>query len=107
MEMCVLRRRGAVACVSVETRTLKGSRSVLMRRARERRETLTARRMHRRVAARKRCMVVSQVGQAAAERAESFRAPVPDTVSGHLEFSWRIGMGKSHRLTRPTHPEAY
>ncbi len=68
MEMCVLRRRGAVACVSVETRTLKGSRSVLMRRVRERRETLTARRMHRRVAARKRCMVVSQVGQAAAER---------------------------------------
>jgi len=32
-------------------------------------------------------MVVSQIGQAAAERAESFRAPVRDTVSGDLEFS--------------------
>jgi len=85
--MCVLRGTGVLEHVSVETRTSKGSRSVLMRRVRERRETLTARRMHRRVAARKRCMVVSQVGQAAAERAESFRAPVPDTVSGHLEFS--------------------
>ncbi len=87
MEMCVLRRTGAVACVSVETRTMKGSRSVLMRRVRERRETLTARRMHRRIAARKRCMVVSRIGQAAAERTESFRAPVPDPVFGDLEFS--------------------
>ena len=49
VEMCVLRRTGALERVSVETRTVaKGSRFVLMRRVRERRETLTARHMHRR-----------------------------------------------------------
>jgi hypothetical protein len=69
VEMCVPRGMGALEHVSVETRTVaKGSRSVLMRRVRERRETLTARRMHRRIAARKRCMVVSRIEQAAAQR---------------------------------------